>query len=365
MSVLDNVTNPAFYEPGGLAAANPGQAFNLNPLGAFQDNPMGVVNNAFGSIFGNNFADDVLGFDPNGGGIWDQNSGLLGGNFFGGGNPAGGGQSYFDQYGDIDVTAPGGSEGVGTTDLADATRGYIDPSLQAAENIYNAGRPDLNPLLQGYYDTSASLIDQAQGIDPRTQELVQQSIVQANSPFFAAGTPGSARAAYASGQAAAETLLDRQNQARQQLGTIGNQYQDWQTNADWDWLGQFQDAIGRAPTGRQYDERTNRLTGSEIYEKSIGKDLVQKYGPEALFWLKGQGAPGSTGGYTGGYSGGGGGGGGSNPAAGLLGGVVNNVVGDALGGLGDVFGGGASGGFGGLVSSFFNEGGKVEDKDWF
>ena len=319
-------------------------------------NPIGALNNFVGGIFGNNFADDVLGFDPNGGGIWDSQSGLLGGNFFGN-NPAGGGSSYFDQYGDIDITAPGGSEGVGRTDLTDATKGYIDPALQAAENIYNAGRPDLNPLLQGYYDQSAALIDQASGVDPRTQELIQQSITQANSPFFAAGTPGSARAAYASGQAATDTLLDRQREARQDLNQAGQQYQNWQTGADWEWLGQFQDAIGRAPQGSTYNDTTDRLSGAEIFNTLIGRDLVQQ-------WLQGGGVPGVSGTPSGG------GGGGSNLAGGLLGGVVNNVLGDALGGssggggIGDILGG-ATGGFGGLVSSFFNEGGKVDDKDWF
>ena len=254
------------------------------------------------------------------------------------GNPAGGGQAYFDQYGNIDVTAPGGSEAVQTSDLAEATRGYIDPTLQAAENIYNVGRPDLNPLLQGYYDQSAALIDQAAGVDPRTQELAQRAVTGSQSPFFASGTPGSARAAAAAGDAAAQAILNRQAQARQELGQAGQQYQDWQTGADFDWLGRFQGALQTAPTGQVRSETLERPSGEKILTAQVNRDILEQHLGQAL----GQGGTSPT---TYGDQ--------SNWYSPIVNAGVNQLVGSATGAATD------------WIGSFFNEGGEVKQDDWF
>ena len=174
------------------------------------------------------------------------------------------GQSY-------DVTAPG----VVTTEtsgaLGQATAPLIPGILGAAQNIYDAGRPDLNPLLQGAYNQAAPvaarqatatgagldvLQNVATGADPYTQQLAQQSATAAGSPFAQSGTYGSARHQAAANKAAADAISERQVQAARALpyasqalgqspGTLadyGQSYQDWQTGADFDWLGQYQDA---------------------------------------------------------------------------------------------------------------------------
>ena len=318
MSVLDNIHNPAFYTSGGLGAANPALAQQYTPQ---------PITNTLGETLGGAFG--------------QATSNLVGGLL--GANPQG-----FDQYGDIDVTAPGRSYRASALD--EASQQYIQPQLQAATNIYDAGVPELNPLLQGYYDQSAALIDQAAGIDPRTQELALRAVTDSQSPFFAAGTPGSARAAYAAGDAATEAILDRQRQARQDLASAGQDYQKWQTEADFDYLGRYQDALASAPTGPSTG--IDYLSGAEVYNTSIGRDLVQKYGPEAFIALQGHdprlltgGAGGSYGGQTFGDQG--------SWYAPIANAAGNAIVGSVAGGVGD------------WVSSFFNEGGEVKKDDWF
>ena len=242
-----------------------------------------------------------------------------------------GGQSYFDQYGNIDVTAPGRS--YSTSDLAEASRGYIEPSLAAAENIYAAGRPDLNPLLQSYYDQTAALVPQAEGVDPRTQQLADRAAQAAGGAFGSAGTLGSARANQAAANAAAEVIADRQRQARQDLATAGTQYQDWQTGADFDWLNRFQGAVQAAPQGGQ--TTTNYLSGADILTAQVNRDILEAHLANAL------GEQGTR--YTSG----------DNWYDPVLEAGAGAVVGGITGGVTD------------WIGSFFNDGGEVKKDDWF
>ena len=242
-----------------------------------------------------------------------------------------GGQSYFDQYGNIDVTAPGRS--YATSDLAEATRGYIEPTLAAAENIYAAGTPELNPLLQSYYDQTAALVPQAEGTDPRTQQLADQAAQAAGGAFGSAGTFGSARANQAAANAAAEVIADRQRQARQDLATAGTQYQDWQTGADFDYLGRFQGALANAPQGGQ--TTTNYLSGADILTAQVNRDILEQHLGQAL----GQGGTQFTSGDNW-----------YDP-------VIEAGAGAIVGGI--------AGGASDWISSFFNEGGEVQKNDWF
>ena len=216
---------------------------------------------------------------------------------------------------EYDLTAPG----VTTTETSDAlgaqTAPLIPGILGAASNIYEAGRPDLNPLLQGAYNQAAPVaarqaaatgagLNTIQGIatgsDPYTQQLAQRSATAAGAPF--GSSFGSARHAAAANNAAANAVASRQLQAAQAipaasqalgqapatLSGYGQQYQDWQTGADYDWLNRYQDATRFGQNVPTTSTVIDAPSGADVYNADLARSLIEANAGAAGISVPGQ-----------------------------------------------------------------------------
>ena len=241
----------------------------------------------------NGILDNWFGIDPNGGGIFDPNTGLLGG---------GAGYQVSD-LGNLDVTAPGISTSTSSNPYADVTAPLIKPTVEAAQGIYNQGVTPLTSLQQQAFDQTTPIAQQqanlaqqqaagysgiAAGTDPVTQKLAQQAANASGAGFANAGTFGSARHANAANRAAADTIAKRQLQGLQGLSTAQNSLQrpitlqqtqgeklrDFQANEPWRHLGQFQDAIGFGQNVPTTSSTVTSPSGADILEASVAKNAA-------------------------------------------------------------------------------------------
>ena len=199
----------------------------------------------------NRVLDDWFGLDPNGGGVFDSRTGLLGHQ--------------------VDITAPGVQTTQGQNPFFQQTSPHIAPALGEAQELFQAGAAPLNPLLEGYYNRTAGLLDGNQ----RTQQLASQAAARTAGPFAGAGTIGGARHAAAANQAAANALLAGQRQDRLDLAQAGQQYQDWQDTADWQNLQRYQQATGFGQAVPTSQTVTETPSGADILSKQIAHDLLR------------------------------------------------------------------------------------------
>lgn len=264
----------------------------------------------------------------------------------------------------VDVTAPGITQTDSSSSLARQVEPYEPAILDAARNIYNQGAPGLNPLQQAAINQTSpiaaqqsALANQGAGViggilsgqSPILDRVGAQASVNPNLAASRAGTLGGTRANYARDKAVSDALLDTQLAAQGRIGTaqadlqrpialqqqVGQEYQDFQQNQPWDWLGNYQRSIGFGQHSPQLSNQVRHPSGADIYASQLSG-------------LRAGGVPYGTTTATSGGSGGSS----FNPLS-----LVSGVLGGGSNPLSSVFGGGNP--IGSILGGFFAEGGEV------
>ena len=344
---------------------------NPVPISTYNPAPTGSEVQYGGNIFAN-IRDAVGAAIP----------GIVGGainNAFGPQNQMGvtGGTGGADLSG-VDITAPSATLLDTSNPFYQVSGAYVPGQIAAATNIYNQGRPDLNPIQQQFYDQvspaamqqanlanqSAALTGQAlAGGDEYTQMLAERAANAQAAQFAGAGTLGSARAQLAQNRAAQDAALQGQRlaqaQVRQDQAAIqaplalqqqaGQAYQDWQNTADWDWLRNYQTATGFGQHVPTSQTQVNKPSGAQIYSALLGQQLYN-LGAGGIGINQIGNQPGQIGAPVQQNPG--------NLLGNALGNVAGNWLGNQIGGqyggqIGNALGGGIGGAIGNAIGGWF------------
>ena len=230
------------------------------------------------------------------GGIYDQARSI--------GNLFDGSPNFYDELGNIDITKPGITTETKGTQFGDQTLPYVQPGLDYAQQVFQAGPVELNPLQTAAYNQVASGAQQGStlagqgagllgnilsGSDPYTRQLATEAAAATASPFASAGTLGSTRSQLAANKAASDAILSRQLDAQGRIGTAqqdiqrpidllsdyGQQHQDYLTQAPREHLQAYQDATGfGGSTGTQTGTAVTSPSGADIYNARLGQFLT-------------------------------------------------------------------------------------------
>ncbi len=222
----------------------------------------------------------------------------------------------YDKLGNVDVTAPGATNSVGSNPFFDITGQYVPGQAAAAADIFNQGPTALNPLQQDAYNQVSPVAQQqanlaqqgydyTQGLlDPNSaynQELAGAAGAANAGTFGANGTFGGLRNSFGANEAAANAILKNQQTGFNNIGTAqtnlanpinlqntyGQQYNDWETNTPWEHLGKFQDATAFGQNVPTNTISTNTPSGADIWDKTLDKQVFEQYGIEGLRALAG------------------------------------------------------------------------------
>ena len=261
------------------------------------------------------FLDDQLGIDPSGGGIFDPNTGLIGGGqpradaswnlinrFVPGVNPVTG--QPVAPGGQVDLTAPGLTTTENINPLGQTTAPLGSASAIDASNLYRQGAPGLSPLevnaynrvsptaaaQRGLGEAGAGVIGGILGGDSAyANRLAARTAAARDIAGAGTGTLGGLRSSYGRDKAVSDAIIDAQLDAQGRVGTAqqdlsrpveferaaGEKHRQFQESSPWDWLSNYQKAIGFGQNVPSTETSIKTPSGADIYQAQLANELIK------------------------------------------------------------------------------------------